>query len=139
MFFQEQYRIGMVINWRNALGGDFRAVERKCLRLQQFMIGDPSARVMMLDTFNENLIQAFSVRHLALKPHFASCIKFGKVVPDYGYWLHYKNALVGSLPRATPWLKAVQTARQGRFGTRQGSEKWNSHSPNLIPAGRDAL
>ena len=65
----------------------------------------------MLDTFNENLIQAFSVRHLSLKPHYASCIKFGKVVPDYGYWLYYKNALAGGLPRATPWLKAVHNLR----------------------------
>jgi len=67
MFFQERRKIGMAINWRKALGKDFRAVEAKCLRLQQLMVGDPSACVMILDTFNESLIQAFSTRHAALK------------------------------------------------------------------------
>ena len=57
-------KIRIPINWRKALGRDLRAIEQKCLRLQQLMIGDPSARVMILDTFNESLIQAFSTRFL---------------------------------------------------------------------------
>ena len=63
MYFHEQMKIRMPINWRKALGRDLRAIEQKCLRLQQLTIGDPSARVMILDTFNESLIQAFSTRH----------------------------------------------------------------------------
>jgi hypothetical protein len=100
-YFQERRKIGMVIDWRKALGKDFRAAEAKRLRLQQLMAGDPSARVMILDTFNENLIQAFSTRHAALKIAYASSIRHGKAVPDYGNWLYYQNALATVLPRCT--------------------------------------
>jgi hypothetical protein len=111
VYFQEQMKIRMPINWRKALGRDLRAIEQKCLRLQQLMIGDPSARVMILDTFNESLIQAFSTRHANLKTPYATCTKPGRAVPDYGGWLYHGNALVGVLPRATLWLRDVHRLR----------------------------
>lgn len=111
MYFHEQMNIRMRINWRNALGKDLRPIEQKCLRLQQLMIRDPSARVMILDTFNESLIQAFSTRHPSLNAPYAACIKKGKAVPDYGRWLYEGNALLGILPRGTPWFRDVHKLR----------------------------
>jgi hypothetical protein len=112
MYFQQQLGIGMFINWRKALGKDLRAVEQKCLRLQQLTIGDPSARVMIVDTFNENLVQAFSTRHTSLKTSYAGCIRPGDAVPDYGRWLHHKNALLRVLAHATPWFRIVHSLRR---------------------------
>lgn len=66
---------------------------------------------MILDTFNESLIQAFSTRHPALQTEYASCIKKGKAVPDYGEWLYHKNLLAKALPRCAPWLQSVHKAR----------------------------
>lgn len=111
MYFHEQMKIRVPLTWRKALGKDLRAIEQKCLRLQQLMIGDPSARVMILDTFNESLIQAFSIRHTALSAPYAACTRAGKVVPDYGAWLYHGNALLGVLPRATVWLRDVHELR----------------------------
>ena len=111
MYFQEQYKIGMRINWRKALGKDLRPIERRCLRLQQLMVGDPSARIMMLDTFNESLIQIFSVKHPALRADYLASRKPGKAVPDYGYWLRYKKAFVGVLPHAAVWFTDVHNLR----------------------------
>jgi Reverse transcriptase (RNA-dependent DNA polymerase) len=111
MYFHEQWKIYMSINWRKALGRDLRAIEQKCLRLQQLMIGDPSARVMILDTFNESLIQAFSTRHATLAAPYSACVRPGKTVPDYGAWLYHGNALLGVLPRATLWLRDVHKLR----------------------------
>ena len=110
-YFQNQYRIGMPINWRKALGKDFRAIEERCLRLQKWMVEDPSARVMSLDTFNESLIQAFSTRHPALKAEYRACTKPKKAVPDYGAWLFYRGSLKAVLPIASTWLADVHQSR----------------------------
>src|SRR5205823_1415375 len=57
LFFQSRYRIGVAISWRKALGRDWRETERRCLAFQRLLIGDPTARVTLLDTFNELLLQ----------------------------------------------------------------------------------
>ena len=111
MYFQEQYRIRIKISWRKALGRDLRSIEERCLRLQKLMIGDPSARIMCLDTFNESLIQAFSTRHPGLKAGFANCISKGKAVPDYGKWLWHKNLLRNPQPRSTAMMARSRRPR----------------------------
>ena len=111
MYFQQQLKIGMRVNWRKALGKDLRPIEQRCLRLQRWMIGDPSARIMSLDTFNESLVQAFSMKHPTLKVEYKKSIGPGKAVPDYGQWLQYKNALRNALPNAITWLTDVHKLR----------------------------
>ena len=111
-YFHQVLRIGTRINWNKALGKDMRPVERKCLRLQQLATGDPSARVMMLDVFNESLVQAFSTRHALLKGSYKACTRPKQAVPDYGSWLYYKNSLHGVLPNATPSLRDVHESRR---------------------------
>jgi len=77
-FFKEKQRIGIKISWRKALGNDWRDVERRCLRLQQLEVGDPSSWVLILDTFNEVLVQNFSRRHPSLARAFAKATPTGE-------------------------------------------------------------
>src|SRR5262245_17089868 len=62
-FFTKKMRIGAKLRWKKALGNDWRDAERRCLRVQQFDTGDPTSWVLMTDTFNEVLLQAFSAKH----------------------------------------------------------------------------
>ena len=138
MFFQEQYKIGMKINWRKALGKDLRPLEERCLRLQKLMIGDLSARVMCLDTFNESLIQVFSAKHPALKADFAKCVKKGKVVPDFGAWL-WHNSLKGALPKGHPWLADVHKLRVKVDLAHAKDQKTGAHTRPVSFKAADAL
>jgi hypothetical protein len=74
VFFQSRYKIGVVLSWRKALGKDWRETERRCLTFQRLLIGDPTARITLLDTFNELLLQNLSSRHPALKAAYAKAI-----------------------------------------------------------------
>ena len=58
-FFDRQGVIAP-LPWKKALGQDLSDLEHRCLRLQRLVIGDPTAYILMLDTFNEALLQAFS-------------------------------------------------------------------------------
>jgi retron-type reverse transcriptase len=95
--------------WRRALGKDFREAERRCLRLQGYLLGDPTARILILDTFNELLLQSFSASHPVLAALYRSAA--GKNLhPDYGNWIR-NGAFVAQLPRASPWLQKVHDSR----------------------------
>jgi hypothetical protein len=109
-FFKEQQRIGLEIGWRKALGRDWRDSEKRCLRLQTLEVGDPSAWVLMLDTFNELLIQNFSRQHTALAGPFARATPAKTAHPDYGNWLLHP-ALAGVLTKATSWFNDVHQTR----------------------------
>jgi hypothetical protein len=58
--------IATKLNWRKALKGDWRDAERRCLRVQDLAVGDPSSWLLMIDTFNELLIQRLSKQHPSL-------------------------------------------------------------------------
>lgn len=95
--------------FRRALGRDFREAERRCLRLQTLLIGDPTARIMMLDTFNELLLQSFSKNHPALAAAYTVAAG-ANPNPDYGNWLN-NGRFVSVLPNAVRWLRRVHSAR----------------------------
>ncbi len=108
-FFRDRMRIGIRIPWRRALGSDRRDAERRCLRLQKLQVGDPSARVMMLDTFNEVLIQRFSQKNPALVAAYAAAA--GKNPhPDLGNWIRHPK-MAGVLPSGIAWFTRVHEAR----------------------------
>lgn len=108
-FFQEKIGITTTISWRKALSRDLRDAERRCLRLQKLQLGDPSARIMMLDTFNEVLLQSFSKKHPTLSSRYRKAA--GKNPhPDLGNWLH-NNALGNVLPNNIKWFKEVHNTR----------------------------
>jgi hypothetical protein len=109
-FFRERQRIAIPIVWRSALGKDWRDAERRCLRLQQFEVGDPSAWVLVLDTFNEVLVQNFSRLHPFLKGPFAVATSRKSAHPDYGNWLNHP-ALAAALPKSIGWLTEVHKTR----------------------------
>lgn len=108
-FFRHRQNIRIPINWRKALGRDWQAAEQKCLRFENLRGADPSTRVMILDTFNETLIQAFSRRHPLLTGPYKKAAG-GAPHPDYGNWLHHPS-LAGTLPRAISWLRNVHAHR----------------------------
>jgi succinate dehydrogenase flavin-adding protein (antitoxin of CptAB toxin-antitoxin module) len=109
-FFHEQQRIAIPIVWRSALGNDWRDAERRCLRLQELQVGDPASSILMLDTFNEVLIENFSRRHPKLRKPFQKATPAGRAQPDFGNWIDHPT-LLSVLPKAVLWLKEVHAQR----------------------------
>ena len=110
IFFQEKSGIQIELPWKKALGNDRRDIEARCLRLQRLAVGDPSARILMLDTFNEALLQVFSRSHLTLAGPYTKAIPHKKPHPDYGAWLNQKD-LEKVLVKHTQWYRDVHKAR----------------------------
>jgi len=107
-FFKNKMKIFVPIPWRKALGKDLRNAESKCLRLQELQVGDPSARIMILDTFNEILLQAFSLKHPNLITAYSKAAAGSH--PDLGNWLN--NPLLSKvLPKGIAWYKDVHNTR----------------------------
>ena len=127
-FFKEKQRIGVNISWRKALKSDWRDAERRCLRLQQLEVGDPTSWVLILDTFNEVLVQNFSARHASLATAFATATPVNSTHPDYGNWL-YNGAFVRALPRAASWLQQVHSPRVAADLAHAKSKKGKRTSP----------
>src|ERR1700730_2811336 len=109
IFFKEKHRINISISWRTALGADWRDAENRCIRLQEFEIGDPSSWVLMLDTFNELLLQNFSRKHPSTATAFRKATG-GKPHPNIGTWLN-NPALATALPQGQAWFKEVHDVR----------------------------
>jgi hypothetical protein len=109
-FFKHSQKIGMMIPWKKALAKDWWHAERRCLRLQQLAVGDSTSWVLMLDTFNEVLIQAFSASHPMTAVAYRKAIPPKKHHPDFGNWLS-NAAFVSALPKGAPWLKEVHDIR----------------------------
>ena len=104
-------RLGVVapLKWKKALKGDLPDLERRVVRLQHLRLTDPSAFALMLDTFNEGLLQAFSKQH----PTLASAFKAASGPnphPDYGNWLH-NGSLAATLPTSISWFERVHVLR----------------------------
>src|SRR6516165_3520597 len=98
------------MRWRKALSKDLSDAERRCLRLQEFALGDASSWVLMLDTFNEVLIQNFSHRHRLLTAAFATATPPGRSHPDYGNCLTHP-VVATVLPRSISWFQDVHATR----------------------------
>jgi hypothetical protein len=109
-FFRGRMRIGVRLSWRKALGKDWRDAEKRCLRLSRLEEVDPTSWVLMLDTFNEVLIQAFSARHPATSLAFKKATPTGQHHPDLGNWLNHPD-LASTLPKGVTWFKEVHDAR----------------------------
>lgn len=109
-FFKDKQRIAIPIVWRSALGKDWRDAEMRCLRLQQFEVGDPTAWVLILDTFNEVLIQNFSRKHATLSAAYVKATRAGKANPDFGAWLNQLD-LDAVIPNTRAWMLNVHNAR----------------------------
>jgi hypothetical protein len=94
---------------------------------------------MSLDTFNESLIQAFSMKHPSLKADFMACTKPGKAVPDYGAWLGYKNSLKNTLPRGIAWLTDVHRLRVKADLAHAKDQKTEAHTHAVTFKAADAM
>jgi hypothetical protein len=110
IFFQSRYRIEITLTWRKALGKDWRETERRCLAFQRLLIGDPTARITLLDTFNELLLQNVSSRHPSLKAAYLKATGPNSKIPDLGNWLR-NPTLTSQLPNASKWFLDVHKAR----------------------------
>ena len=108
-FFEEKMGITTPILWKKALDRDWRDAEHRCLRLQNLQVGDPSARIMMLDTFNEVLLQSFSKKHPNLTSKYSKAAG-GKSHPNLGNWLNNPE-LAKILPKGIMWFKEVHKTR----------------------------
>jgi hypothetical protein len=91
------------------LGNDWREAERRCIRVQELLSGDPTSYVTMVDTFNELLLQRISARHVTTATAFKKAA--GKAAqPDFGNWLN-NPALAKLLPVGVNWYQLVHKAR----------------------------
>jgi hypothetical protein len=104
-------RLGLIapLNWKKALGADLGDLERRAVRLQHLRLTDPSAFVLMLDTFNEGLVYNFSRQHSALVGPFTAAAG-PNPHPDYGNWITNGHFL-SVLPTVIPWLRDVHELR----------------------------
>lgn len=108
-YFKDQLRIGVPLPWRKAMGKDWREAERRCIRVQGLVSGDPTSYITMIDTFNEVLLQRFSAKHPTTASAFTKAA--GKnAQPDLGNWLN-NPALAAALPIGLKWYLAVHSAR----------------------------
>ena len=136
-FFQERMNINIKFSWRRALGANWRDAERRCLRLQQFEIGDPTPWVLMIDTFNEVLLQEFSTSHPAIAPAYARAIPPGGHHPDLGGWLN-NSTIARQLPKGIGWFKDVHDTRVKADMAHAKSRKGVATKPVPFPK-RDEL
>lgn len=109
-FFTLTQRIEVKMRWRRALGKDWRDAERRCLRLQQLAVGDPTSWVLMLDTFNEVLVKAFSLRHPLTSAAYKKAIPQKQHSPYWGNWLN-NSAIAKVLPKGITWFREVHDTR----------------------------
>jgi len=109
-FFKQRVRIFIPITWRKALGKDWRDGEQRCDRLQKLQLGDCSAWVLMLDTFDEVLLHAFSRRHTALVARFRQ-LSGKNHHPDLGVWVN-EQAIARVLPKHIQWWRDVHRTRR---------------------------
>ena len=108
-FFVDKMKIGIKVPWRRALGPDFRDAEQRCIRLQRLQLGDPSAWVLMLDTFNEVLLYAMARVHPSLKARF-KLLSGKNHHPDIGAWLR-EPKLAAVVPARLQWWQEVHSTR----------------------------
>jgi len=109
-FFTQAQQIGVKLPWKTALAKDWRDAERRCLRLQQLAVGDPTSWVLMLDTFNEVLVKSFSLAHPATVAAYKKAIPAKQHAPDWGNWLT-NPAIAKVLPKGIDGLKEVHETR----------------------------
>ncbi|HEY3042064.1 MAG TPA: hypothetical protein VGJ66_25265 [Pyrinomonadaceae bacterium] len=102
--------IGTKLNWRKALKSDWRDVERRCLRVQDLEVGDPGSWLLMIDTFNELLIQRLSKQHPSLSGAFKTATPPKAAQPDFGTWLRHP-ALMAVLLKGIGWFTNVHDER----------------------------
>lgn len=108
-YFKDQVKIGVPFPWRKAMGKDWREAERRCIRVQGLVSGDPTSYITIVDTFNELLLQRFSAKHPTTATAFTKAA--GKnAQPDLGNWLN-NPALATVLPVGVKWYLAVHSAR----------------------------
>jgi hypothetical protein len=110
VFIGEKLGIRIEINWAKVFGKHRRAAEEKCLRMQKLTGGDPSARVAIVDSFNDLLIQFFSRVHPALMHAYQRATRPNYDHPDMGAWLNQAD-MARVVPTSTAWFKRVHEAR----------------------------
>ena len=114
-YFKDRVKIGVPFPWRRAMGRDWREAERRCIRVQGLVSGDPTSYITIVDTFNELLLQRFSAKHPTTSTAFTKAAG-KKAQPDLGNWLN-NPVLATVLPAGVKWYLAY-TARESRTTSR---------------------
>jgi hypothetical protein len=107
--FFARHSVKVTFSWKKALGSDWADAEHRCLRLQKLIVDDPTATILMLDTFNEVLIQNFSIADPSLSKAYRKAAGVDPH-PDFGNWLN-NASLAKALPKAVPRFLGVHQAR----------------------------
>ena len=110
VFFNEKLGITSKINWSKIFGRHRKNAEEKCLRMQKLSGGDPSARITMVDSFNDLLTQFFCRAHPILSPPYRRATRPNWDHPDIGAWLNQTD-MAQVVPISSAWFKQVHDAR----------------------------
>lgn len=141
--FFSSHGVNINFNWNKALDCELADAERRCLRLQQLRVNDPTAMVLMLDTFNEVLLQKFSQAHPQLQSAYARA-RGRHNHPDIGNWLT-NGAVQPILSKGIGWFRAVHDARvksdlahaRSRMGQRTKAISF-TRAKQLLSGGKEA-
>ena len=109
VFFKEVLGIATKMKWKKALGSDLAALEQRCLRVQTLRNGDQTARILIIDTFNDFLCQKFCSVHPSLSGPYKSAAG-KKHHPDFGAWISQPQQ-AKLLPNANAWFVSIHDAR----------------------------
>jgi hypothetical protein len=110
VFFNEKLGVSSRMNWSRIFGRYRRNAEEKCLRMQKLSGGDPSARITIVDSFNDLLTQYFCRAHPILARPYQRATRPNYDHPDIGAWLNQAD-MERVIPISSAWFKQVHDAR----------------------------
>lgn len=112
-FFFSQGRVNIAVKWAKVLShSGLKSAAQRCLRILE--LTDPSAKIMILDTFNEILIQEISRKHSTLVGPYQLAAQNNRKLagkhPDFGNWLN-NGPFQGFFPKGSSIFREIHDAR----------------------------
>ena len=98
-FMKDLFSTDVSLDWEKGLGKRAHSeAQRRSIGIRGRWNGNPTVLITALDSFNDLLVQRFSLRHKMLKKAFRSAAGKAKF-PDFGKWLDNKM-LMNVLPKS---------------------------------------
>jgi hypothetical protein len=97
-FMGDFFRLVVSLDWEELLGKRAHSeAQRRCIEIRGHWTGNPTVLITAVDSFNDLLLQRFSVRHPGLRKAFRSAAGKRRF-PNLGNWLRNKS-LTGVLTK----------------------------------------
>ncbi len=100
-FMKDLFSLVVTLDWEKSLGKRAHSeAQRRSIEIRGQWNGNPTVLITAVDSFNDLLIQRFSVSHRRLKKAFRTAAGKSKF-PDFGNWLN-NIALTNALSKSCP-------------------------------------